>query len=192
MISDSKDERTREASRKIYLLEPDVKFVPEERCLLSDNGEYVELSESSYRFLLLLLNGVTGKQEIIEKVWSEQSGNVSDNSYYSQIHTLRKGLDLVGLPPSLIKTIPRKGVKYIGKYKVEESQNDSSQKNGNLYLSLSTAYSPEKENLRKSITSFRRRWHNARRWDRVVMLLVTLACLWLLTLSIGVIYLLSL
>lgn len=98
----------------IFILGDGIRFEPEKRCLINDFGTVINLPENSYRFLLLLLEGETDKQNIINQVWHEQRGSVSDSSYYGQIYMLRKSFDQIGLSSSLIKTIPRKGVKYMG------------------------------------------------------------------------------
>ncbi|OMI72455.1 membrane protein [Escherichia coli N36410PS] len=44
--------------------------------------------------------------------------------YYGQIYMLRKALDIAGLSSSLIKTIPRKGVRYLGKVEKHVCENE--------------------------------------------------------------------
>lgn len=108
-----------EHNELIFFLDNGVQFLPEKRFLISLSGHVVNLSENSYRFLILLLDGENDKQKIINQIWHEQRGVVSDSSYYGQIYTLRKAFELVGLSGALIKTIPRRGVKYTGKVTVK-------------------------------------------------------------------------
>ncbi len=98
----------------VFKLERSVLFSPAQRCLNGPDGSVVILTENNLRFLQLLLNGVTEKEQIINQVWKEQRGAVSESSYYGQLYMLRKAFLQVGLKESLIHTIPRKGVRYTG------------------------------------------------------------------------------
>ncbi|ELW7376120.1 hypothetical protein QLL89_002362 [Yersinia enterocolitica] len=98
----------------VFKLEETVLFSPAQRCLNGPDGSVVILTENNLRFLQLLLNGVTEKEQIINQVWKEQRGAVSESSYYGQLYMLRKAFLQVGLKESLIHTIPRKGVRYTG------------------------------------------------------------------------------
>ncbi|EEC6977137.1 hypothetical protein LWW59_004640, partial [Salmonella enterica] len=99
-----------------YLLENEVVFLPEERVLLAKNSNRIELTENNYRMLCCLLEGEVSKKKLMEKIWSEQNGAVSDSCYYGQVHLLRKALIMAGISGDVIKTIPRKGLKYNGVY----------------------------------------------------------------------------
>ncbi|EMU6154593.1 hypothetical protein WN993_000875 [Yersinia enterocolitica] len=120
-----------ETNEIVFKLEGTVLFSPAQRCLNGPNGLVVMLTENNLRFLELLLNGVTEKEQIINQVWKEQRGAVSESSYYGQLYMLRKAFIQVGLKESLIHTIPRKGVRYTGSvsqitvYKEPEKQQDN-------------------------------------------------------------------
>ncbi|MFV8759099.1 winged helix-turn-helix domain-containing protein [Yersinia enterocolitica] len=120
-----------ETNEIVFKLEGTVLFSPAQRCLNGPNGLVVMLTENNLRFLQLLLNGVTEKEQIINQVWKEQRGAVSESSYYGQLYMLRKAFIQVGLKESLIHTIPRKGVRYTGSvnqitvYKGPEKQQDN-------------------------------------------------------------------
>ncbi|MDN0118881.1 hypothetical protein QVN83_07850 [Yersinia frederiksenii] len=103
-----------ETNEIVFKLEGTVLFSPSQRCLNGPDGSVVILTENNLRFLQLLLNGVTEKEKIINQVWKEQRGAVSESSYYGQLYMLRKAFLQVGLKESLIHTIPRKGVRYTG------------------------------------------------------------------------------
>lgn len=103
-----------ETNEIVFKLEGTVLFSPAQRCLNGPDGSVVILTENNLRFLQLLLNGVTEKEQIINQVWKEQRGAVSESSYYGQLYMLRKAFLQVGLKESLIHTIPRKGVRYTG------------------------------------------------------------------------------
>lgn len=103
-----------ETNEIMFKLEGTVLFSPTQRCLNGPDGSVVILTENNLRFLQLLLSGVTEKEQIINQVWKEQRGAVSESSYYGQLYMLRKAFLQVGLKESLIHTIPRKGVRYTG------------------------------------------------------------------------------
>ncbi|MGB9096030.1 winged helix-turn-helix domain-containing protein [Erwinia sp.] len=178
-----------------FLLDNGVKFVPEKRFLISVSGNIVSLSENSYRFLILLLEGENDKQKIINQIWHEQRGVVSDSSYYGQIYTLRKSFELVGLSSSLIKTIPRRGVKYVGKVSRNEElsvpyHDDKAYTETPLLSPLDTQSSvlaPEQANTQPDSQKTSR----SKKWDIFISTLAVLAVCWLTTLTMMVLSLLS-
>lgn len=101
---------------KDYWLENNVRLIADKRLLLAEDESRVELTENNYRMLVCIIEGETSKEELLRKVWSEQNGVVSDSCYYGQVHLLRKALVQVGISGDVIKTIPRKGIKYNGVY----------------------------------------------------------------------------
>ena len=109
-----------------FMLDNDVRFFPLQRYITTSTGLAISLTENSHRFLMLLLKGETDKQSIINQVWYEQRGAVSDSSYYGQIYALRKVLEQVGISSSMIKTLPRRGVKYMGKVVMIADDSDDS------------------------------------------------------------------
>ncbi|WP_145514981.1 winged helix-turn-helix domain-containing protein [Yersinia massiliensis] len=116
----------------VFKLEGSVLFSPTQRSLNGPDNKVANLTENNLRFLQLLLNGVTEKEQIINEVWKEQRGAVSESSYYGQLYMLRKAFVQVGLKESLIHTVPRKGVRYIGTvsqmavcHKVEQQISDN-------------------------------------------------------------------
>ncbi|PNS11946.1 transcriptional regulator [Mixta theicola] len=185
-----------------FILNDGIQFLPGKRCIINQTGTVISLSENNYRFLLLLLNGETDKQNIINQVWHEQRGSVSDSSYYGQIYMLRKAFELVGLSSSLIKTIPRKGVKYMGKVgkikadpdlEVEmcnaqtvDGENCLPQESLKINYELKPAGSGP-QGARKSAP------HNelfhSKRWNLLISILAVLAVCWLTTLFVAIIYL---
>ena len=182
----------------IFTLDNGVIFVPSKRGLISDSDKIFELSENSYRFLLLLLQGETDKQNIIKKVWHEQRGSVSESSYYGQLYLLRQAFTFVGLSNTLIKTIPRRGVKYIGYVtsgKIAETELleriTSNDKNvvaenlGPINSPLPTAETPvDTEILHSESISNETsidNWYQTRSWNIFVTTLAVLAVCWLTT-----------
>ena len=176
-----------EQNELIFFLDNGVQFIPEKRFLISLSGHVVNLSENSYRFLILLLDGENDKQKIINQIWHEQRGVVSDSSYYGQIYALRKAFELVGLSGALIKTIPRRGVKYTGKVTVkplavEEEQHPASAAEHQEVLL------PAKHEARP-MASFKEAPKNLvkSRFDHFISIIAILAVCWLTTLTVLVV-----
>ena len=182
----------------IFILGDGIRFEPEKRCLINDFGTVINLPENSYRFLLLLLEGETDKQNIINQVWHEQRGSVSDSSYYGQIYMLRKSFEQIGLSSAFIKTIPRKGVKYMGSVLREKeflSVSNSEEKTPALSLATSIgmggALTSPLENIgythRKESSNSGKEWYHSRRWNVFISVLSLLAVCWISTLVVVVI-----
>lgn len=173
----------------IFILDNGVKFFPERRYIADSSGFIINLSENSYRFLTLLLKGETDKQNIINQVWHEQRGSVSDSSYYGQIYSLRKTLDLVGISSSAIKTLPRRGVKYMGKVEMVQDVNSVSCQYNDLPNNLVTepmsvtsqhvTYDTGNKNIELG-------WINSRHWNILITVMAVISVCWLTTLSVAV------
>ncbi|OFS10107.1 transcriptional regulator [Hafnia sp. HMSC23F03] len=186
----------------IFILGDGIRFEPEKRCLINDFGTVINLPENSYRFLLLLLEGETDKQNIINQVWHEQRGSVSDSSYYGQIYMLRKSFDQIGLSSSLIKTIPRKGVKYMGSVLREnKSKPDLATENRINVMPLATATGFTEELIspldsvgyptHSEPSGTGKEWYHSRRWNIFISVLALLAVCWISTLIVIVIFFLA-
>lgn len=178
----------------IFTLDNGVRFLPGKRCVVSESGVVASLSENSYRFLLLLVTGETDKQEIINQVWHEQRGSVTDSSYYGQIYILRKAFELVGLSGELIKTLPRKGVIYLGKV-VQESKpegddsDESIPEEAKVLEPTATAmihYEEKRATPAEKNTTVE--WYNSPHWNKLISILAVLAVCWLTTLILTVYY----
>lgn len=173
-----------------FSLEKGVHFYPESRCITTSAGNTIELPENSYRFLTLLLEGESDKQKIISEVWREQRGLVSDSSYYGQIYNLRKALEAAGLSGGLIKTIPRRGVRYLGKVdkRICESTDSNEHLNDNNINEEDIVTDIHNDNFiyekRTSIdnnhTSIE--WYKTKQWGAFISVLAVLAVCWLTTL----------
>ena len=74
------------------------------------NSQAFEVTEKHKRLVICLLNDITLKNDIINIVWYEQAGMVSDNNYHQLIHKFRNLLSEHQLPKAMLKTIPRHGV----------------------------------------------------------------------------------
>lgn len=80
------------------------------RMTLSHQEKIVRLSESECHLLLAFWLGLYKKEEIINFVWKNRSGCVSESSYYKLINQLRNNFSRVGLNASDIVTHPRVGI----------------------------------------------------------------------------------
>lgn len=76
---------------------------------MSINNKTFEVTEKHKRLVICLLNGITQKNDIINVVWYEQGGMVSDNNYHQLIHKFRNLLSDNQLPKAMLRTIPRHG-----------------------------------------------------------------------------------
>ncbi|MEG3134376.1 hypothetical protein SC206_12465 [Rouxiella sp. T17] len=73
------------------------------------NNQSFEVTEKHKRLVICLLKDITLKNDIINVVWFEQAGMVSDNNYHQLIHKFRNLLCANNLPKAMLKTIPRHG-----------------------------------------------------------------------------------
>ncbi len=73
------------------------------------NNQSFEVTEKHKRLVICLLKGITQKNDIINIVWYEQAGMVSDNNYHQLIHKFRNLLAENNLPKAMLRTIPRHG-----------------------------------------------------------------------------------
>jgi len=176
----------------IFMLDNGVRFFPARRYITARSGTVINLTENSYRFLMLLLKGETDKQSIINQVWYEQRGAVSDSSYYGQIYSLRKMLDQVGISSSMIKTLPRRGVKYMGK--VETIMDDSGIFSGvsddnppdKLQAESSNVITVASESSYMKSLSPETSWINSRHFHVLMTIIAVISVCWLSTLLVAV------
>lgn len=176
----------------IFMLDNGVRFFPARRYITARSGTVINLTENSYRFLMLLLKGETDKQSIINQVWYEQRGAVSDSSYYGQIYSLRKMLDQVGISSSMIKTLPRRGVKYMGK--VEAIVDDSGISSGVSDDNLPEKLQAEKSNVITVVSESsamktlppETSWFNSKHFHILVTIIAVISVCWLSTLLVAV------
>lgn len=78
-----------------------------------ENDIVVQLhaTASSCFHLLLERHGtIVPKEEIYDLVWHRYGLTVIDNTYYQMVLHLRKNIEKSGVPDSVIKTVPRKGL----------------------------------------------------------------------------------
>jgi TolB-like protein len=87
---------------------------------LSCNGAAVPLQPQVFDLLLYLVSQrarVVSKQELISRIWSNRL--VSDSALNSRINAARKALGDDGAMQRLIRTVPRKGFRFVGEVREE-------------------------------------------------------------------------
>ncbi|CRY71183.1 winged helix-turn-helix domain-containing protein [Yersinia pseudotuberculosis] len=190
-----------EKNEIVFKLEGAVLFSPEKRCLSGPGGTVAVLTENNLRFLQLLLNGVTEKEEIINEVWKEQRGAISESSYYGQLYMLRKAFLQVGLKESLIHTIPRKGVRYTGSIsQVAINSNPENQQSSETANSVSIMHDlaplvvatipTDAGTMTLSSPPTKQSFLHSHRWKKLISLLAVFSFCWLSFLSALVIIIL--
>lgn len=100
-------------NRNEIRLSPHVTFLPDSSCLINGAKEEIHLTPNERRLLELIIAGKGRKELIIDEVWRSRGTIVGESSYHQLIKMLRKKLQLAGLPGTVIKTIPRYGVRLI-------------------------------------------------------------------------------
>ncbi|EAA4085070.1 hypothetical protein DO628_24760 [Salmonella enterica subsp. salamae] len=161
-----------------YILENEVIFLLEERALLAKNNRRIELSENNYRMLYYLLEGEVTKRKLMEKIWAEQNGAVSDSCYYGQVHLLRKSLIMAGISGDVIKTIPRKGLKYNGVYALCSKQQEDKIRETDMYIHEPSTF--HRDDTYRDLEDFKKK---IKKVSRVFVVSMTIASVcWLTTL----------
>jgi TolB-like protein/cytochrome c-type biogenesis protein CcmH/NrfG len=87
---------------------------------LTCGGEAVPLQPQVFDLLLYLVterDRVVSKDDLIRRIWSDRS--ISDSALNSRINAARKALGDDGATQRLIKTIPRKGFRFVGEVREE-------------------------------------------------------------------------
>ena len=77
---------------------------------LTNGDKIIKISESETNLLLAFYRGIYKKEDIINFVWKNRAGCVSESSYYKLINQMRNNFVLVGLNAADIVTRPRIGV----------------------------------------------------------------------------------
>lgn len=80
------------------------------RMTLANGNKIIKISESETNLLLAFHRGIYKKEDIIDFVWKNRAGCVSESSYYKLINQMRNNFSLVGLKADDIVTRPRIGV----------------------------------------------------------------------------------
>jgi DNA-binding winged helix-turn-helix (wHTH) protein len=102
------------AEKKLSLVENDFFALNSKSSILiiKSENKAIHLTELQRRLFRILLSGVTKKQDVIESVWENNHVTITDNNYHQLIYQCRTLLSRHGIPPEVIKTIPRYGVRF--------------------------------------------------------------------------------
>ncbi|CAI1108603.1 Uncharacterised protein [Serratia quinivorans] len=102
------------AEKKLSLVENDFLVLNSKSStlIIKPKNITIHLTELQRRLFCILLSGVTKKQEVIESVWENNHVTITDNNYHQLIYQCRTLLSRHGIPPEVIKTIPRYGVRF--------------------------------------------------------------------------------
>ncbi|HBO21394.1 MAG TPA: helix-turn-helix domain-containing protein [Providencia sp.] len=113
----------------------DNKFVFEQKTsriyLKDDQNQNIELSKPAARLFneIILLNmkkGIATRDELLTNVWEEYGLVGSNNNLNTYISEIRKKLEIVGIDPKSIVTVPKKGFRidsHLSKFEMEDSDN---------------------------------------------------------------------
>lgn len=122
---------------QIYLINNIIEFYPDKKILQrKDNKNSVLLYSPSNGCLLALIRewpGIVTQPDLIEAGWGEGQENVSQNTFYQTILTLRRSLKDIGLGKDFITTVRQKGVVIPSHYIIETI--DDSHNEPTSYLS---------------------------------------------------------
>lgn len=102
------------AEKKLSLVENDFFALNSKSStlIIKSENKAIHLTELQRRLFRTLLSGVTKKQDVIESVWENNHVTITDNNYHQLIYQCRTLLSRHGIPPEVIKTIPRYGVRF--------------------------------------------------------------------------------
>lgn len=102
------------AEKKLSLVENDFFALNSKSSILiiKSENKAIHLTELQRRLFRIFLSGITKKQEVIESVWENNHVTITDNNYHQLIYQCRTLLSRHGIPPEVIKTIPRYGVRF--------------------------------------------------------------------------------
>lgn len=97
-----------------YLIYNSILFIPSDNTLCDPNGNIIrKIKPTEARCLLLLIEkqgDVVSQNELMEFAWGDKHRQISFNTFYQCILSLRKAFVQLGVLDSIITTVPRKGV----------------------------------------------------------------------------------
>jgi DNA-binding winged helix-turn-helix (wHTH) protein/tetratricopeptide (TPR) repeat protein len=85
--------------------------------VLLRNGQRVKIQELPFRLLLVLLENpgrIVSREELRQRLWSQQSFGELDNGLHVAAAKLREALRETASDPHFIRTVPREGYQFIG------------------------------------------------------------------------------
>jgi DNA-binding winged helix-turn-helix (wHTH) protein len=123
----------------IYLINETVLFIAAQHRLepVGEQGAATTLNVPVSRCLLLLLQNmgeVVSQKDFVYEVWESKGQFANTNTYFQSIHLLRKALKIAGIKDAVIKTIPKEGLKFVGRLTLLEENNSDSLTGWNLAM----------------------------------------------------------
>ncbi|WP_186380299.1 winged helix-turn-helix domain-containing protein, partial [Yersinia mollaretii] len=102
-----------------FIINGKVCFLSDEHRLepLGEQGSAISLNVPVSRCLLLLLQrkgSVISQSDFVYEVWESKGQFANANTYFQNIHLLRKALKTSGIEESIIKTVPKEGIRFTG------------------------------------------------------------------------------
>ncbi|CNG95614.1 putative transcriptional regulator CadC [Yersinia thracica] len=114
-----------------FIINGQVCFFSEKHRLepMGQQGSSVSLNVPVSRCLLLLLQrkgSVISQSDFVYEVWESKGQFANANTYFQNIHLLRKALATSGIEENIIKTIPKEGVRFTGTVTYPSEENSES------------------------------------------------------------------
>lgn len=115
---------------KKFIINEQVCFHSEEHRLepIKENGTAITLNAPVSRCLLLLLlraGEVISQRELVYEVWESKGQFANANTYFQNIHLLRKALKIAGFEENIIKTVPKEGIRLVGTVTYHEEDSET-------------------------------------------------------------------
>ncbi|KWH08466.1 hypothetical protein WT59_21895 [Burkholderia territorii] len=82
---------------------------------LSHEEQSIDLTANESELLSMVLTGMATKAEVMQQVWTSKGIVVTDSSYHQLVRAVRQRLEECGISASVIRTLPRQGLKFMGK-----------------------------------------------------------------------------
>ncbi|CNL67369.1 winged helix-turn-helix domain-containing protein [Yersinia aleksiciae] len=102
-----------------FIINGKVCFLSDEHRLepIGEQGSAISLNVPASRCLLLLLQrkgSVISQSDFVYEVWESKGQFANANTYFQNIHLLRKALKNSGIEENIIKTVPKEGIRFTG------------------------------------------------------------------------------
>jgi DNA-binding winged helix-turn-helix (wHTH) protein len=96
-----------------------------ERCELTRGSELISIGPQEFDLLVYLVRNreLVSKDDLLRSVWSGRI--VSESTLTSHINAVRKAVGDSGEEQRLIKTLPRKGIRFVGAVREEQEPADT-------------------------------------------------------------------
>ncbi|CNF72168.1 putative transcriptional regulator CadC [Yersinia bercovieri] len=114
-----------------FIINGKVCFLSDEHRLqpIGEQGSAISLNVPVSRCLLLLLQRqgtVISQSDFVYEVWESKGQFANANTYFQNIHLLRKALKNSGIEENIIKTVPKEGIRFTGTVSYPDESNSGS------------------------------------------------------------------